>query len=206
MSLSKNLFIGLFMGVALTMVTLNIWGWYLERSVMNGANPWLIQPFLANGPLQMPKSSEGLPRPILPTATNNILDQWMIRPLGKRPVPFSDFKGKVVFLNTWSTTCGPCIAEMPGIEKLQESLQGEPVVFVAVTREDEQAVRTFLHNVPMRVPVYLTNKDAPEDLKATAVPMTIILDRSGKQVYRDVGAMNWDDDDARKFIRDLEKQ
>ena len=58
----------------------------------------------------------------------------------------------------------------------------------------------------MRLAVYLTDKDTPEDLRATAVPMTIILDRSGKVVYRDVGAMNWDDDNARKFIRDLEKQ
>jgi thiol-disulfide isomerase/thioredoxin len=206
MSISKNFFFGLGVGLALTMVTLNIWGWYLERGIMNGANPWLIEPFLGHGRPQMPKSSEGLPRPILPTAKNNIFAQWMIRPLGKRPVPFSDFEGKVVFLNTWSTTCGPCLAEMPGIEKLQESLQGEPVVFLAVTREDEQAVRTFLHNVPMRLAVYLTDKDTPEDLRATAVPMTIILDRSGKVVYRDVGAMNWDDDNARKFIRDLEKQ
>jgi thiol-disulfide isomerase/thioredoxin len=130
----------------------------------------------------------------------------MIRPLGKAPVPLSDFKGKVVFMDLWSTGYNPCILEMPGIEKLQESLHGEPVVFLAVTREDEQAVRTFLQKVPLRLPIYLADKDTPEELKAGAVPTTIILDRSGTVVYRDVGAMNWDADNARKFIRDLERQ
>jgi thiol-disulfide isomerase/thioredoxin len=206
MSLNKNLFIGLVAGIALTMVTLDIWGMYLERRIISGANPWLIEPFLGHSWPHMPKTSEGLPRPILPTATSTNYEQWMIRPLGKTPVPLSDFKGKVVFLNLWGTTCSPCIGEMPGIEKLQKSLQGEPVAFFAVTQEDEQAVRRFLHKVPMRLPVYLADKGTPEDLKATAVPTTIILDRSGNVVYRNVGAMNWDDDNARKFIPDLEKQ
>jgi hypothetical protein len=46
MTLGKNLFIGLVAGIALTMVTLDIWGRHLERGIINGANPWLIEPFL----------------------------------------------------------------------------------------------------------------------------------------------------------------
>ena len=206
MSLNKNFFIRLVTGVALTVVGLDAWGRYLERRVATGANPWLIQPFLAFGSPQMPKSSQGLPRLILPTAANTIFDQWMIQPLGERPVPFIGFKGKVVFLNLWSTTCAPCIEEMPGMEKLLRSLQGEPVVFLAVTREHKLAVRSFLQKHPIHLPVYVTDEDAPEYIRATVVPMTLILDRSGKIVCRNAGAMNWDDDNARKFIRDLEKQ
>jgi len=37
MSLNKNFFIGLFIGAALSMVTLDIWRRYLERSIINGA-------------------------------------------------------------------------------------------------------------------------------------------------------------------------
>ncbi len=45
MSLSKTFFFGLGVGVALTMVTLEIWGRYLDREIVLNANPWMLQPF-----------------------------------------------------------------------------------------------------------------------------------------------------------------
>ena len=206
MSFNKSFLIGLFMGVALTMVTLDIWGRYLERSIVNRANPWLVEPFLGHGQPQMPKSSEKLPRPVLPADASAAHDHWAFHPLGGKPTTLGDFKGKVVFLNFWSTSCGPCIAEMPGIEKLQTSLRSEPVAFLAVTEEDEQSVGLFLQKFPLRVPVYLADTDAPRAFGPQIVPRTFILDRSGREVFRDVGGLNWDDDNARKFIRGLEAQ
>ena len=47
----------------------------------------------------------------------------------------SDLKGKVVFLNFWRTSCGPCIAEMPGIERLYDSLRGENIFFLKMGKE-----------------------------------------------------------------------
>ena len=142
----------------------------------------------------------------MPAAAGAVVDRWMIRPLGKRAVPLADFNGKIVFLNIWSTTCGPCLAEMPGIEKLQESLRGEPVAFVLVVPEEEQVVRSFLRKVHFRFPVCVADKNALEDLKVVAFPTTLIIDRGGRAVYTYEGGANWDDDNVRKFIRRLEKQ
>lgn len=135
MSLSKTFFFGLGVGVALTMVTLEIWGRYLDREIVLNANPWMLQPFRQQPVQEMPKSSEKLPRPVLPTDASAAHDHWTFHPLGGKPTTIGDFKGKVVFLNFWSTSCGPCIAEMPGIERLQASLRSEPVAFLAVTQE-----------------------------------------------------------------------
>ena len=43
---------------------------------------------------------------------------FTIKDLKGNKVSFDQFKGKVVFLNLWATWCGPCKAEMPGIQKL----------------------------------------------------------------------------------------
>src|SRR5690606_27622587 len=32
----------------------------------------------------------------------------------------ADLKGKVAYVNVWTTWCGPCRAEMPGLQKLYE--------------------------------------------------------------------------------------
>ncbi len=46
-----------------------------------------------------------------------------------------DLKGKVVFLEYWATWCGPCVASIPHMNRLEEALKGEPVVFLSVTDE-----------------------------------------------------------------------
>ena len=206
MSFSKNFLFGLGAGVALTLIALQMWGTYLDRKIVLNANPWLLRPLPHRVLVSMPKSSDELPRPMLPRGTNVAHDHWTMRPLGGRPTTLGDFKGKVVFLNFWSTSCGPCITEMPGIERLQASLQSGPVAFLLVAQDDEQGVRTFLAKVHLRLPVYLAGNDIPSDLGPQAVPRPFILDRAGREVFRDVGGLNWDDDDARRFIRALESQ
>lgn len=35
-------------------------------------------------------------------------------------------------INIWSTTCGPCIEEMPGLEKLNKDFQAKGGAFVGL--------------------------------------------------------------------------
>ncbi|MDQ4080088.1 MAG: TlpA family protein disulfide reductase, partial [Gemmatimonadota bacterium] len=46
---------------------------------------------------------------------------------------FEDYRGKVVLLNVWATWCGPCIVEMPTIQKLHEEFVGTDLEIVAVS-------------------------------------------------------------------------
>lgn len=53
-------------------------------------------------------------------------------------------KGKVVFLEFWATWCAPCVAGVPRTNRLIDALQGEPVVFLAVTDEPADMIAAFL--------------------------------------------------------------
>jgi cytochrome c biogenesis protein CcmG/thiol:disulfide interchange protein DsbE len=52
--------------------------------------------------------------------------------------------GKPVVLNMWFTTCGPCIAEMPTLNRIQREKASTEIVFLALTFERAQQVRAFL--------------------------------------------------------------
>jgi hypothetical protein len=95
---------------------------------------------------------------------------------------------------------------MPGIARLYSSLKDQPIAFLAVARDDKQQVRDFIKANELGLPVYIAAEDPPEDLGASAVPTTVILDRSGAAVFHHVGALNWDDDSARNYIRGLASQ
>jgi len=197
--------IGLVAGVALTLFVLNLWGKYLDRTISEAAQPRVLRPMMPTHEAVFPDSSRNLPAAWLPEFSGQQHDGWRVRSLDGREVSLGDFKGKVVFLNYWSTSCEPCIAEMPGIEGLLGSLRNEGVTFLAVTQEDESVVREFLKKHPLRMPVYLSSENQPSDLLALGVPTTFLLDTRGAAMLRHSGAVNWDDDSVRAYIQSLLK-
>ncbi len=47
-------------------------------------------------------------------------------------VTLNQYKGQVVYLSFWFTTCGPCIKEIPYENKLVEQFKGQPVKVISI--------------------------------------------------------------------------
>jgi thiol-disulfide isomerase/thioredoxin len=126
-----------------------------------------------------------------------------VQALDGEAVAFSGFAGKVLVLNFWATWCAPCVAEMPGLQRLGEATSDLEVTLACVTREPEEVVRTFLQKRPLDVPIYLLDGDPPESFRSRSIPATFILDKSGIIALRHFGAAAWDDPNVVNFIRGL---
>jgi len=75
-------------------------------------------------------------------------------------------RGKTVFINFWATWCPPCLAEMPGIEKLYEQMKDdEDVVFLMIS-VDENREKGPMHSAdkPKISCVYWLQKEPKEDI------------------------------------------
>jgi thiol-disulfide isomerase/thioredoxin len=197
--------VGLVAGIALTLIVLDLWGRYLDRAISEAAQPRVLRPMRPTREAVFLDSSRNLPAAWLPEFSGQQHDAWRVRSLDGHEVTLGGFKGKVVFLNFWSTSCEPCIAEMPGLAGLLNSEKNEKVAFLAVTDEDENTVREFLKKHPLRIPVYLSSNKPPFDLLAQGIPTTFILDTHGAAMLRHSGSVNWDDDNVRAYIQSLLK-
>jgi len=56
-----------------------------------------------------------------------------------KTVSLSSFKGKTVILNFWSTSCPPCLAELPSLENLHREMGKTGVVVIGVAVERDVA-------------------------------------------------------------------
>ena len=47
-------------------------------------------------------------------------------------ITLSDLRGNVILLNFWATWCGPCIMEIPDLNKLQEKYQDKGLIVIGL--------------------------------------------------------------------------
>ncbi len=117
----------------------------------------------------------------------------------------ADFRGRVVALNFWATWCGPCIREMPSLDRLQAELGGEDftVVLMSQDRNGEERVPPFLTRLGLK---HLTSYLDPtyplyRAFGGRALPTTILIDADGNELGRLVGPAEWDTPEASALIR-----
>lgn len=143
--------------------------------------------FFGPGPVPAPR--------VEPSGSHGQADyRWKLLDLDDKPVEFSRYKGKVVFLNVWATWCGPCVSEMPSIARLaSKPALKDDVAFVCVSTDDSaSAVTQFLagKDWPMTV---LRATDLPRVFQTEGIPATFMIAPDGRIAAAEVGSSNWDD-------------
>ena len=98
-------------------------------------------------------------------------------------------KNKVTMINIWGTHCGPCIMEMPAIEKLHQEYASKGGGVVGIVADVPADDSTFLENAQTIVKesgVTYTNIRAWEGftelLELQGVPTTYFVDSKGKLI------------------------
>ncbi|CAL2056798.1 TlpA disulfide reductase family protein [Tenacibaculum sp. 190524A05c] len=128
---------------------------------------------------------------------------WKLKGLNTDDINFSDFKGKVVFLNFWATWCPPCVAELPSIQEFYNKYQ-DKVVFVFISNEDDEEILKFFKQTGYEFPVYQSNGSYLNELPpVNSIPRTFILDKSGNIRVDKSGAANWNSLSFLGFIDEI---
>ncbi len=114
---------------------------------------------------------------------------------GDRRIELVDLAGKVVFLNFWATWCKPCEAEMPAMERLYRSQQGNAFEMLAVSVDQgPEPVREFRDRLELSFPILMdTEQRVAERYQSFQFPETYLIAPDGRVVERFIGPREWDD-------------
>lgn len=108
------------------------------------------------------------------------------------PIDTTALKNKVVLIDFWATWCGPCMEEMPYIQKLYDLYKQHPdVVFMIVNsgaRNTLVDAQRWPGNKKYSFPVYYnTDPTVGDKFKFTVIPATYIINRNGQIEFANIG-------------------
>lgn len=119
-----------------------------------------------------------------------------------KPVTLATFKGKPLLLNLWATWCAPCVKEMPTLEGLAKTA-GDRMTVLAVSQDMEGTAKVapfFAKEKLVALEPYRDPKLGLSLAYQANLPMTILFDSAGKEVWRFTGAKDWTSDEAKALI------
>ncbi len=119
----------------------------------------------------------------------------------------AEFLGHGMVINLWATWCAPCVAEMPSLAQLALALAPFDIAVLPLSSDKGGAdtVRSwFQDHAVSGLPVLTDPKGRlARAWDARGIPMTVIIDRKGRDVARLEGAADWSSPAAITLVRKL---
>lgn len=106
----------------------------------------------------------------------------------------SNYRGKLVLLNFWSTTCPPCVAEIPSLVSLHHEFKAQGLVVLGIALDPtEKPVRELIARLKVDYPTLMdSSKDVYFDSYGLfGQPVSVIVDRNGVVREKIIGGVEW---------------
>ncbi len=97
-----------------------------------------------------------------------------------------------MLLNVWASWCGPCIKEMPELDRYARAQGDNGTQVVGIALDEAPAVQAFLQRIPVAYPILL-DTPGPRDAGVRlgnpkgVLPYTVLLDADGRVLKQKVG-------------------
>jgi len=117
---------------------------------------------------------------------------------GSDPLTLDGLKGKVVVIDFWNTTCGPCRKLMPHLEGLYNKHKAEGLVVIGVTEDDKADLEEFLKKNPVAYPIAADalkggTGQTFDAYKIGSIPTACLIARDGSLAWKGPGNKLTDD-------------
>lgn len=116
-----------------------------------------------------------------------------------------DFKGRVTLVNFWATWCGPCVEEIPSLNRLKQAMRNKPFQLISINyAEPPSRVHDFMKKVAVDFPVLMdVDGRLTGEWKVVAYPSTFVIGPDGAIQYGVNAAIHWDTEDVIQQLTQL---
>lgn len=102
------------------------------------------------------------------------------------------YRGRPLLINLWASWCGPCVREMPELQRFSAEQADNGVQVVGIALDDPASVRVFLARVPVDYPILL-DVPGPRDAGVRlgnpkgVLPYSVLVSADGRLLRQRIG-------------------
>ena len=128
--------------------------------------------------------------------------------LDRQQVSLSDLRGQVVVVDFWATWCGPCQVEMPHLQAMYDDLHESGLEILAVSVDEARTASRVKPHIMSRGFTFPVLLDTSTEVVARynpqmILPYVVVVDQTGKIVYRHSGYSAGDEVELRNIVTGL---
>lgn len=140
---------------------------------------------------------------------------FTISNLEGEPVSLEAHRDRVVLVNIWATWCGPCVVEMPSMQRLYEQLEDQPFDILAVSVDAAPGEPDAVGNMGGDVAHFVREHGLTfqilhdpsgriqQTYRTTGVPESFLVGKDGVIYKKIAGATEWDSPENLELIQRL---
>lgn len=103
-----------------------------------------------------------------------------------------EFLGKPLYINLFTTWCGPCNMEMPELQKVHSERDEECNFLLIEFGESWREINEFKEYYNLTMPVYSNMQDMFGTYPVYSIPQQFVIDRYGRIVATEMGSVSED--------------
>mgnify|MGYP001348405453 FL=1 len=132
------------------------------------------------------------------SVSQNIDKNIILNPLMGKKIKLENYLSNgPVLINFWATWCAPCIKEMPYLDQFEKKYKDKGFSVLAVSVDNQKSlsqVRSFIKTKKFSFDIFLDpNMQIFKKLNGNLMPTNVLIDKSGKVVWRHYGYLPGDE-------------
>ena len=111
----------------------------------------------------------------------------------------SELTSGITMVHFYASWCGPCLKELPEIQKFMNTPLGKQINFVFITEDREDVANVYRERYGFSI--YRVNK--LKDANVYSIPVSYLLNENHEVVKSDLGEWDWNKNEFNEEIRTL---
>jgi peroxiredoxin len=139
---------------------------------------------------------------LIPVSRRAAAPDFTLTDVYGKQITLSKYRGRVVLLDFWATTCGGCKVELPWYVDFDGKYQNKGLSLIGLDMYGESAgtIKPFMAKWHMDYPVAIGTDALGDKFGVKEMPLTLLIDRSGRIAVSHAGIV-----DRAVFEKDIQQ-